>query len=79
MLPSFSSRLKAELQHLRRKGALRVGLEASRTCARCRAELGRIINRGAACRACRMRVCKNCREYMESGRDWVCAVCYKHM
>ncbi|XP_071440035.1 synaptotagmin-like protein 5 [Hetaerina americana] len=117
-------RLKAELQFLRRKGALRadwdpnsgpqttgggspggtlvgVGLVGGlgsgligggggsggggggngggRACARCRAELGRIINRGAFCRACRLRVCKACREYNVRATDWVCSVCHKHM
>ncbi|XP_046393642.1 uncharacterized protein LOC124161372 [Ischnura elegans] len=118
-------RLKAELQFLRRKGALRAdwdpnssggggggsvqavggspssvissagiglvgglgsgliggggGNGGGRACARCRAELGRIINRGAFCRACRLRVCKACREYNVRATDWVCSVCHKHM
>jgi hypothetical protein len=49
------SRLRAELAVLRRRGAVRVGGDApadpGRTCGRCRAELGRIINRGAVCRS----------------------------
>ncbi|KAJ9595818.1 hypothetical protein L9F63_012973, partial [Diploptera punctata] len=79
-------RLKAELQALRRKGALRSGpgwsseesSPGGRSCARCRAELGRIMNRGAFCRACRLRVCKACREYSVRSTDWVCSVCHKH-
>ncbi|XP_075215985.1 bitesize isoform X2 [Lycorma delicatula] len=69
-------RLKEELQELRRKGLGAGG----RTCARCRAELGRIINRGAFCRACRFRVCKSCREYCNrQPTEWLCTVCHKHM
>ncbi len=49
------SRLRAELAVLRRRGAVRVGGDApadpGRACGRCRAELGRIINRGAVCRS----------------------------
>lgn len=79
-------RLKAELQSLRRKGALRpstdwdnTGPDPDRSCGRCRVELGRVINRGAYCRACRLKVCKSCREYSCRTTDWVCTVCYKHM
>lgn len=128
----YSRRLKAELQALRRRGALRpsAGTPATaqpaatlsvrsptvitsrdwnessssgataattgligavtaatssstitheRTCARCRIELGRIINRGAICRACRQRVCKACREFSNTSTDWLCCVCHKHM
>lgn len=74
------SRLKTELSWLRRRGAVRTDEEeTSRACGRCKVELGVIINRGAACRACRKRVCKQCREYTNNGRDWVCCVCHKHM
>ncbi|XP_050719344.1 uncharacterized protein LOC127000010 isoform X4 [Eriocheir sinensis] len=74
------SRLKTELSWLRRRGAVRTDdEETSRACGRCKAELGVIINRGAACRACRKRVCKQCREYTNNGRDWVCCVCHKHI
>ncbi|VEN59751.1 unnamed protein product, partial [Callosobruchus maculatus] len=110
--------LKAELQTLRRRGALRACADASpiqggcadgpvdgpgapatltnhvsgvpfiggcqegggdRACGRCRAELGRVINRGAYCRACRLRVCKQCRQYSFRTTDWVCTVCHKRM
>ncbi|ROT65923.1 hypothetical protein C7M84_016079 [Penaeus vannamei] len=79
---SVSCRLKTELSWLRRRGAVRADEDegaASRTCGRCRAELGLIINRGAPCRACRQRVCKQCREYSVNGRDWVCTVCQKQI
>lgn len=74
-------RLKGDLQLARRKGALKCGvIQSGRSCSRCRAELGRIINRGAFCRACRHRVCKSCREYSSSQTtEWVCTVCFKHM
>ncbi|XP_018565614.1 uncharacterized protein LOC108906745 [Anoplophora glabripennis] len=78
--------LKAELQNLRRKGALKpsadwdsAGPDPDRSCGRCRVELGRVINRGAYCRACRLKVCKGCREYSFRTTDWVCTVCHKHM
>ncbi|XP_071532959.1 uncharacterized protein [Panulirus ornatus] len=76
------SRLKTELSWLRRRGAVRTDEEDGavwRACGRCRAELGLIINRGAPCRACRQRVCKQCREFGVNGRDWVCTVCHKHI
>jgi len=70
------SRLKTELQFLRKKGALKSSSNSEqqqqpeegitnngRCCARCRTGLGRIINRGALCKSCRQRVCKACREY----------------
>ena len=99
-----SSRLRAELEQLKRRGAtVRVlatsqpdtnaGLavngstsgammwapDPSRACARCRAELGRIMNRGAFCKMCRAKVCKNCREYNVRGTEWICNVCHKNL
>lgn len=74
-------RMKSELLELRRRGALRPSEDCpvgdARTCNRCRAELGWIVNRGAVCQACRLRVCKACREYSVRTVDWVCTVCYK--
>lgn len=78
--------LRAELQNLRKRGALKTGssldrpviIESNRSCARCRTYLGRIINRGAPCRACKLRVCKGCREFTNR-TDWVCVVCNKQM
>ncbi|KAK9875209.1 hypothetical protein WA026_006000 [Henosepilachna vigintioctopunctata] len=55
------------------------GPDPDRSCGRCRVELGRVINRGAYCRACRLRVCKSCREYSIRTTDWVCTVCHKRM
>ncbi|KAG8293334.1 hypothetical protein J6590_020942 [Homalodisca vitripennis] len=71
-------RLKSELEAVRRQG---VGVTVNgRACARCRAELGRIINRGACCRWCRHRVCKSCREYVTNDTsDWLCTVCHKQI
>lgn len=80
--------LRAELQNLRRKAGMKPGacsldrppfIEATRACARCLGELGRIINRGAPCRACKLRVCKGCREFSSRTTDWVCLVCHKNM
>ena len=57
-------------------------MDPNRSCGRCRSELGRIMNRGAFCRACNVRVCKSCREYGMMGRngtsDWLCTICYKN-
>ena len=60
--------------------------DPARTCGRCRSELGRIMNRGAFCRSCKVRVCKSCREYGRlkggsgnSNHDWLCTVCHKNM
>lgn len=82
-------RLRTELQIIRRKGAIktsggggsldRPNIETYQSCARCRSELGRIINRGAPCRSCRERVCKACREFSTRTTDWVCIVCHKQM
>ncbi|KQS38969.1 uncharacterized protein Dere_GG21056, isoform E [Drosophila erecta] len=53
--------------------------DPSRHCARCTTELGRITNRGAPCRVCKLRVCKACREFTSRTTDWVCVVCHKQM
>lgn len=45
-------------------------------CARCRADLGKIINRGALCRQCELRVCKRCREFSAHSMEWLCCVCH---
>jgi hypothetical protein len=78
--------LRAELHDLRKRGALKTGssldrpvvIDRNRSCARCQAYLGRIINRGAPCRACKLRVCKGCREFTNR-TDWICVVCNKQM
>lgn len=78
--------LRTELQNIRRKGALRTcgsldrpNIESNQSCSRCRIELGKVINRGATCRCCRLRICKNCREFFNYSTDWVCIVCHKQM
>lgn len=78
--------LRTELQNIRRKGALRTcgsldrpNIESNQSCSRCRIELGKVINRGATCRCCRLRVCKSCREFFNYSTDWVCIVCHKQM
>ncbi|XP_029850619.3 uncharacterized protein LOC8038847 isoform X3 [Ixodes scapularis] len=75
--------LKAELQRLRKRGALRPGLDPARSCARCLAALGRILNRGAPCPACRKKVCRDCRLFepgaAEGSDQWLCVVCHKQM
>lgn len=78
--------LRAELQNLKKRSVLKAGnsldnpviVESNRSCARCRTYLGRIINRGAPCRACKLRVCKGCREFTNK-TDWLCVVCSKQM
>ncbi|CAH1737420.1 unnamed protein product [Aphis gossypii] len=64
-----------ELEVLRCESSLWSG----HCCARCRAELGRIINRGANCRACRERICMSCREYSTATHvpEWLCIRCHK--
>ena len=57
---SIFSRLRAELSALRRRGVVKAShapggaaqwaADPARSCGRCKAELGRIINRGAVCR-----------------------------
>ncbi|XP_076304776.1 LOW QUALITY PROTEIN: uncharacterized protein LOC143222307 [Tachypleus tridentatus] len=69
--------LRTEIQRLRKRGVLRPGLDSTRACSRCLAELGRIINRGALCPACKKRVCKSCRQYRDDGKQWLCVVCEK--
>ncbi|XP_077541591.1 uncharacterized protein LOC144153757 isoform X3 [Haemaphysalis longicornis] len=76
--------LKAELQRLRKRGALRPGLDPARSCARCLSALGRILNRGAPCPSCRKKVCRDCRLQDPgapegSGDHWLCVVCHKQM
>lgn len=83
--------LRAELHCLRKKGAIRATgggsldshnsymIETNQNCSRCRSELGRIINRGAPCRSCRLRVCKTCREFSNRTTDWLCVICHKQM
>ncbi|XP_050442650.1 uncharacterized protein LOC126846867 [Adelges cooleyi] len=64
-----------ELEVLRCESSLWSG----HCCARCRAELGRIANRGANCRACRERICMSCREYSTATNapEWLCTRCHK--
>ena len=77
--------LRAELHNLKKRSALKTGsldrpmiIDSNRSCGRCRSDLGRILNRGAPCRACKIRVCKGCREFTNR-TDWVCIVCHKQM
>ncbi|XP_077487762.1 uncharacterized protein LOC144098769 isoform X3 [Amblyomma americanum] len=75
--------LKAELQRLRKRGALRPGLDPARSCARCLSALGRILNRGSPCPSCRKKVCRDCRlpepGAPEGSDQWLCVVCHKQM
>lgn len=71
----YKSMASGELEVLRCESSLWSG----HCCARCRAELGRIINRGANCRACRERICMSCREYSTATHapEWLCIRCHK--
>ncbi|KAF0763806.1 Synaptotagmin-like protein 5 [Aphis craccivora] len=71
----YDSMASGELEVLRCESSLWSG----HCCARCRAELGRIINRGANCRACRERICMSCREYSTATHapEWLCIRCHK--
>ncbi|GFS31857.1 synaptotagmin-like protein 5 [Trichonephila inaurata madagascariensis] len=71
--------LKQELLCLRKRAALRPGLDPLRNCARCLTELGRILNRGALCPSCLKKVCKDCRHYGEENHEWLCIYCFKQM
>ncbi|GBM11292.1 Synaptotagmin-like protein 4 [Araneus ventricosus] len=71
--------LKQELLCLRKRAALRPGLDPLRNCARCLSELGRILNRGALCPSCLKKVCKDCRQYGDENHEWLCIYCYKQM
>ncbi|XP_071747150.1 uncharacterized protein [Lepeophtheirus salmonis] len=71
-----------ELAMLKKKGVSSTSIwspDPSRACGRCRSELGRIMNRGAYCKSCRVKVCKNCREYGVKGTEWICNVCHKNI
>ncbi|KAG5670500.1 hypothetical protein PVAND_000759 [Polypedilum vanderplanki] len=79
--------LRAELHNLKKQSALKcqtgsldrqIIIDSNRSCARCRSDLGRILNRGAPCRACKLRVCKGCREFTNR-TDWLCIVCHKQI
>ncbi|GFT51355.1 synaptotagmin-like protein 4 [Nephila pilipes] len=71
--------LKQELLCLRKRAALRPGLDPLRNCARCLTELGRILNRGALCPSCLKKVCKDCRHYGDENHEWLCIYCFKQM
>ncbi|KAF8785627.1 Synaptotagmin-like protein 4 like protein [Argiope bruennichi] len=75
----MSRQLKQELLCLRKRAALRPGLDPLRNCARCLSELGRILNRGALCPSCLKKVCKDCRQYGDENHEWLCIYCYKQM
>ncbi|XP_054721366.1 uncharacterized protein LOC129231143 [Uloborus diversus] len=71
--------LKQELVCLRKRAALKPGLDPLRNCARCLTELGRILNRGALCPICLKKVCKDCRHYGDETHEWLCIYCFKQM
>ncbi|GIY66868.1 synaptotagmin-like protein 4 [Caerostris darwini] len=71
--------LKQELLCLRKRAALRPGVDPLRNCARCSTELGRILNRGALCPSCLKKVCKDCRVYGDENHEWLCVYCFKQM
>ncbi|XP_015909187.1 uncharacterized protein [Parasteatoda tepidariorum] len=71
--------LKQELGFLRKRAALKPGFDPLRNCARCLAELGRILNRGALCPRCSKKVCKDCRQFGDENHEWLCLYCFKHM
>lgn len=86
----LSRHWRSGIQKIRQRTALRVpflgrgsldrpNFYANRSCARCHRLLGRIINSGAFCRLCQLRVCKACREFALCPPDWVCVVCFDQM
>lgn len=48
------------------------------SCARCQTVFGKILNRGAPCLICDLKICKNCRE-LSYRTNWICIVCQKQM
>ncbi len=78
--------LRTELQNLKKRKTGTSSLDriepsplvSNRSCGRCRVDLGRILNRGISCRACKLRVCKGCRKFT-SRTEWMCIVCHKQM
>ncbi|KAL0974109.1 hypothetical protein UPYG_G00215470 [Umbra pygmaea] len=69
-------KLKMELLEIKRKGAKRSsGRYSERSCGRCLEPLGRMSG-SSQCRACKHRVCRNCRAVCLNG-SWVCSVCAK--
>lgn len=79
LLLCFSRQLKQESICLRKRAALKPGLDPLRNCARCLVELGRILNRGALCPMCLKKVCKECRHNGDEDHEWLCIYCYKQM
>ncbi|KRF83374.1 uncharacterized protein btsz isoform X8 [Drosophila virilis] len=69
--------MQQQQQQLEHKNHNNVHNDSNRHCARCTTELGRITNRGAPCRVCKLRVCKACR--VHHALDWVCVVCHKQL
>lgn len=80
--------MKSELHMLKKRGALKPGLNSScngSRCARCLTPLGLLINTGADCFVCLKKVCRSCRQYNElaptntNPKQWACLVCSKQM
>ncbi|XP_049621309.1 synaptotagmin-like protein 3 isoform X3 [Suncus etruscus] len=71
-------KLKAQLQHLRWRGARCPDAERrEQACARCQRALGRLLNRGAPCQGCSHRVCRDCRVFLGCSQAWKCTVCFE--
>ncbi|ELW56019.1 Synaptotagmin-like protein 3 [Tupaia chinensis] len=71
-------KLKAHLQRLRWEGAKSSSQEhREKSCARCQRVLGLRLNRGAVCRGCSHRVCRDCRVFPRRTRTWKCTVCFE--
>ncbi|XP_077472772.1 synaptotagmin-like protein 5 isoform X2 [Stigmatopora argus] len=69
-------KLKNELLEIKRGGSRAPRDSPERRCGRCDRTLGLILDRGRACRQCRMLVCAQCRA-PNGALQWRCNVCAK--
>ena len=59
------------------KGALKPGMNAEKSCARCRKPFGWLFDKGEMCVKCEQKVCEQCRVQKKEHDKWLCALCLK--
>jgi len=68
--------LQNDVKKIKLAGVIKPGIDADKTCARCRKEFGWIFNKGQICPSCQHKVCENCKANLKIG-GWICILCQK--
>ena len=62
---------------MKMKGALKPGMNAEKSCARCRKTFGWLFDKGELCHKCEQKVCEDCCIPLKDTKKLLCVLCQK--